>query len=329
MANAVFSPKDFKAWVIEEATPGTAPTFTSGCYQLDVDSVAFPSLNPNQVTGIRSRSGRVLHQDDFFQDNDMRVVEVSLSGTFHVDGGHVMLMQSVAGNALTPASIADVEVGQTATGVTGKYGVAQDNATFTLILAPPDTTDGYNTVLTGCMCTSFTISADSGTDGGVYKFSATISTGFNPTTNDETAEAGNAYGNSLIGISTLSAKKVYGLDVVMSSFDVTIESPAVYTGFSSNGYEAFGRGEEISITSNATVKYDLVTRPLYHTFNTQANHKEADFFTMTQTTAGNCSIAIPDGILTDVVFNEGDIMMLDVAMKAVTGDHAPITIDLT
>jgi len=328
MANAVFSPKDFKAWVIEEATPGTAPTFTSGCYQLDVDSVAFPSLSPNQVTAVRSRSGRVLHQDDFFQDNDMKAVEVSLSGTFHNDGGHVMLMQSVAGNTLTPASVADVTVAVSATGVTGKYGTAQDDATFTLILAPPDTTDGYNTLLTGCLCTSFTVSADSGTDGGVYKWSATLSTGFNPTTNDATAEAGTAYGTGLIGISSLSAKKVYGIDVIMTAFDVTVESPAVYTGFSTNGYEAFGRGEEIAITANATVKYDSATRPLYHNFNTQTDHKEADFFTMTQGTATDCSIAIPDGILTDVTFNEGDMMMLDVAMKAVTGDHAPITFDL-
>ena len=77
MANAVFSPKDFKAWVIEAATPGTTPTYTSAAYQLDVDSVAFPSLNPNQITAVRSRSGRVLHQDDFFQDNEMRAVEIS------------------------------------------------------------------------------------------------------------------------------------------------------------------------------------------------------------------------------------------------------------
>jgi len=49
---------------------------------------------------------------------------------------------------------------------------------------------------------------------------------------------------------------------------------------------------------------------------------------MTQTTATDCSISMPDGILTDVTFNAGDMMMLDVAMKAVTGDHAPITFDL-
>ena len=328
MANAVFSPKDFKAWVIEEATCGTAPTLTSGCYQLDVDSVAFPSLNPNQVVGVRSRTGRVLHQDDFFQDNDMRAVEVSLSGTFHIDGGHVMLMQSVAGNSLTPASIADVSVSATATGVTGKYGETAGDKTFTLILAPPDTVDGYNTVLTGCLCTSFTISADSGTDGGVYKWSATVSTGFNPTTNNTADEDGATYGANHISLAGLSAKKVYAIDVIMTSFDVTMESPAVYTCFSSNGYEAFGRGEEISVTANATVKYDSATRPIYHTFNTQANHLEDNLFTMTQGTATDCSISMPDGILTDVTFNEGDMMMLDVAMKAVTGDHAPITFDL-
>ena len=56
--------------------------------------------------------------------------------------------------------------------------------------------------------------------------------------------------------------------------------------------------------------------------------KKGNCFTMTQGTATDCSISMPDGILTDVVFNEGDVMMLYVAMKAVTGDHAPLTFDL-
>ena len=79
MANAVFSPRDFKAWVIEETTTGTKPTITSGLYQLDVDSISFPSLNVNQVASVRTSTGRVAHVNDFFQDNDMRTVEVSLS----------------------------------------------------------------------------------------------------------------------------------------------------------------------------------------------------------------------------------------------------------
>ena len=85
MANAAFSPKDFKAWIIEEATTGTIPTITSGLLQLDVDSVSMPSLNVNQNLTPRTSLGRVLHANDFFQDDEIRVTEVSLSGTYHND----------------------------------------------------------------------------------------------------------------------------------------------------------------------------------------------------------------------------------------------------
>ena len=329
MANAVFSPRDFKAWIIEEATPGTAPTITSGLYQLDVDSVAFPSLNPNQVLDVRSRTGRVLHKSDFFQDNEMRAVELSLSGTYHNDGGLSLLLNNVCANTMNAATIADASVAAAATGVSGKYGTSQADATFTLVLAPPDTDDGYNTLLTGCQCTSFSISADSGTEGGLYKWSANISTGFNPTTNNATAEAGTAYGAGLISLSGLGTKTVGAATVILSSFDVTVESPAVYSGVSSNGYEAFSRGSEISITANATVKYDSATRGLFHTFNTQTAATEGSMLVLTQGTATNCSISMPDAVFTDVVFNEGDVMMLDVSMKAVSdGSSALITFDL-
>ena len=159
MANAVFSPKDFKVFVSEEATTGTAPdlTSTSAVFQLDVDSVSFPTLNVNQVANVRSQTGRVAHIDDFFQDNNHRAVELSLSGTFHKDGGHVMLMQSVCSNALTPDSVADVTLGTNPTATVGKYGEAEGNKTFTLVVQSPDRNDAQNIVMKGCLCTSFTI----------------------------------------------------------------------------------------------------------------------------------------------------------------------------
>lgn len=324
MANAVFSPRDFKAWVIEETQHGTAPSLSS-CFQLDVDSVAFPSLNPNQVTAVRSRSGRILHKDDFFQDNKMRAVEVSLSGTFHKDAGTTMLMQSVTGSSIGGA-VADVVMGATPTGITGKYGESAGDKTFTLVLAPPDTTDGFNTVLTGCLCTSFSINADTGTDGGLYKFEATISTGFTPTTNDDTVESGTVFGSGLISLLSATSADVYVGAIqapVISSFGVTIESPAVYTGFSANGYHSFARGSEFTVTANATVKYDLVTKPLYHNFNGQSAVTEGNFFAIPQA-SNNCGISMPDGILTDVTFNEGDVMMLDISMQGVSDGSANV-----
>jgi len=339
MANAVFSPRDFKAFVIEETTTGNgfasgytnpnAPAITANLHQLDVDSVAFPSLSPNQVTAIRSRGGRVLNKNDFFQDNEMRALEVSLSGTFHKDVATTMLMQSVTGTDLGNA-VADVVLGATPTGVTGKYGESEANKTFSLVLASPDTTDGHNIIMLGCLCTSFSINAEAGTDGGLYKFEATISSGKNPVTDNAQAPAtdssGSVFGTDLISlISATSADiRVGAIQApVISSFGVTIEAPAIYTGFSDTGFHSFGRGSEFTVTANATVKYDSVTRGLYNSLNTQTAVTEGNFFAIPQA-SNNCGISMPDGILTDVTFNEGDAMMLDVSMQGVSDGSANV-----
>ena len=335
MANAAFSPRDFKAWVVEETDTGNnagaldAPAITSGLLQLDVDSVSFPSLNVNQVLEKRTSVGRVLHKNDFFQDNEMRVTEVSLSGTYHNDTGHIMLMQSACGVALA-ATVADVVIPTASTTVSGKYGVTENDKTFTLVLAPPDTTDGYNIIMAGCLCTNFSISADSTSDGGVYKWSATISTGQKPTTNNTATEAGTAYTANPISINSLTAATTINsiASTIISSFSVAIDSPAVYTGVSASGFAAYARGAELAVTCAAQVKYDSVTRPLLNNFNTQTAHDAADFFTMTQASATDCSIAIGAGVLTNVALSEGDIMMLDVEGKAVNVGNNIISFDL-
>ena len=332
MANAVFSPRDFKAWVIEETTTGTAPTLTSGLYQLDVDSVSFPSLNVNQVTSVRSQTGRVAHIDDFFQDNDYRAVEVSLSGTWHKDGGHVMLAQSVCSNSLTPDSVADITIGAAPSATVGKYGESEANKTFTLVLASPDRTDAQNIVVKGCLCTNFEISADMGTDGGQYKWSATISSGRVPDLTENSAAAGTAYSADHVDMSgiDISETKIYSVSPILSAFSVTIDSPAVYTGVGEgSGYATFGRGEEIAVTATATVKLDSATMELPSAFDTQSTHDAADLFTINQTTDTATSIAIPCGVLTNVAYNEGDAMMLDVEMKALNQESGNVlTIDV-
>ena len=333
MANAVFSPKDFKAWVIEETTTGTAPTLTSGLYQLDVDSISFPSLNVNQVASVRSQTGRVAHIDDFFQDNDMRSLELSLSGTWHKDGGHVMLLQSACSNALTPDSVADVTISTAPTATVGKYGESEANKTFTVVLASPDRNDAQNIVLKGCFCTSFTINADLGTDGGQYKWSATISSGRVPDLTENSAAAGTAYSATSVNMAALDVSEIKVASKtapILSSFSVTVSSPAVYTGVDEgNGYAVFGRGEEIEVTASATVKLDSATMELPSEFDTQTEHDNADLLTLNQTTDTATSIAIPCGVLTNVAFNEGDIMMLDVEMKALNnGSDSVITFDL-
>ena len=318
-----FSSNDFKAWIIEEATTGTLPTITSGLYQLDVDSVTYPSISPNQMLDVRTGRGKVLHTTDVFQDNEFKSTEISLSGLFHTDIQHLMLMQSVAGMALTQ-SVADITVGATATGVAGKYGVTEGDKTFSLILAPPDTSDGYNICMVGCQCTSFTLRADM-SDGGVYRWDATISTGQNVITDNTAAEAGTAFATDLTTLAGMTPTKVYNITTpVTNSFSVTIESPAVYTGFSSTGFAAFNRGKEISVTSEVVVKYDSTTRPLLHTFNTQTGGITANALTLTQGTSTDGTITVPAGILTNASIDTSDIVLMNLGIKATSGGSAAV-----
>ena len=104
---------------------------------------------------------------------------------------------------------------------------------------------------------------------------------------------------------------------ILSAFSVTVSHPAVYTGIDEgNGYACFGRSEEMEVTATATVKLDSATMELPSEFDTQVDHDNADLFTLNQTTDTATSISIPCGIMTNVAYNEGDAMMLDVELKA-------------
>ena len=112
---------------------------------------------------------------------------------------------------------------------------------------------------------------------------------------------------------------------ILSSFSVTLDSPAVYTGVDEgNGYACFGRGEEIAITAAATVKLDSVTMELPSEFDVQTAHTATDLFVINQTTDTATSIAIPCGVMTNVAYNEGDAMMLDVELKALNKESGNI-----
>ena len=123
----------------------------------------------------------------------------------------------------------------------------------------------------------------------------------------------------------MTPTKVYNISTpVMNSFSVTIESPAVYTGFSSTGYKAYNRAEEISVTAECSVKYDATTRPLLNTFNTQTGGIAANALTLTQGTPTDGTITIPAGILTNASLDQSEIVMMNLGIKATSGGSAAV-----
>ena len=330
-SNIAFSPKEWEVWMLGEATLGTAVTASSGMYQLDVDSISMPSLNVTQSLDPRSSSGRTLKSKDFFQDNNLRVVEVSLSGRFHDDAGHKALLENITS---TDGEDFTVPTGYSPEALQyGETETAAEFDTFTLVLKCPTQASSFNgnIEMPGCVVTNFVLSSDMGTDGGQYKWSATIQTGAPCDFADNTNTGGTAYVNTdLFKLSSATATEVWNAAVAINSFTLTLDNPAVFAGtrLSTGVYDVINRAQEFSVTVDTQVKYDDNTSAFISNFDSQtAATVGTDFpFKITASSAGG--VMINNGLLTNVALSEGDIMMLDVSIKAVDdGSDALLTLD--
>jgi len=323
----VFSPKEWKVAVVSDATNAGATGIGSTMLQLDVDSVSMPSLNVNQVLDVRSGVGRTFKDEDFFQDNVLRVSEISLSGTLHSDAGHKQLLQNITNNTSAQNGVID----SNHTGTDQRYGdsVTNNCSSLTLVMQPSDVSNQQGLEFFGCVVTSFSISADANTEGGRYKFSATLQTGKKPDLASTATPTITAYANTDIPmLSNGTGIRTMGKEVVLSSFTSTIEHPAVFSGITTTGYEVVGRGAEVSVTTEAQVKYDANTKTMINDFDTQTGANTSDSFVIINDNA--FGINIDNAVYTDVALSEGDMMMLDVAIKSVdNGTNPLITVDVT
>jgi hypothetical protein len=326
--NHAFSPKEFQVWIASDATnAGTSGIHASNMYQLDVDSASTPSLNVNQVLDVRSGVGRTLKDEDFFQDNVLRVTELSISGNMHLDAGHKLLMQNICNDVSGDASVA--------TGFTPAsqlYGSAVTNSasSLTVVIKSSDHSNQRSLEMAGMVVTNFALSADAGEEGGRYKFSATLQSGVKPDVNESSTVAGsNVYANTTnVFMSSASGLKVFNTDVVMQSFTATIDSPAVFSGVTSTGYELVTRGAETAVTVDTQVKYDGNTKGFINSFDTQTAPLSGNMFVMTNNNA--YGIDVQNGVFTNVAYAEADIMMLDCSIKSVDdGTDALITFDIS
>tara|TARA_R100001594_G_scaffold37084_1_gene67042 strand:+ start:1967 stop:2959 length:993 start_codon:yes stop_codon:yes gene_type:complete len=327
-SNVGFSPKEWEVWMLGEGTLGTAVTATSGMYQLDVDSISMPNLNVTQSLDVRSSTGRTLKTKDFFQDNNLRVVEVSLSGRFHDDVAHKALIENITSEA---GGDFTVPTGYTPEAL--QYGESEtdaDNDTFTLVLKAPDQTNGKNIEMPGCVVTNFVLSADASADGGMYKWSATIQTGCACDFNENTNAGGTAYANTdFFKLSSATATEVLDADATLTSFSLTLDNPAIFSGvrLGAAGYDVINRGAEFAVNLDCQVKYDANTDEFINTFDTQTGAFTTEFpFKIDASNAGG--VQINNAVITNVALSEGDLMMLDVSMKAVDdGSDALVTLD--
>jgi len=129
-------------------------------------------------------------------------------------------------------------------------------------------------------------------------------------------------------LSSGSGFKVFNTDTVMNNFTATIDSPAIFTGVTSTGYEVVSRGSEIAVTVDTQVKYDGNTKGFVNSFDTQTAALSGNMFVITNNNA--FGVDVQNGVLTNVGYSEGDIMMLDCSIKSVDdGSDALISFDVS
>ena len=332
MAGAIqaFSPKEWKVAVVSDATNAGATGIGSTMNQLDVDSISMPSLNPTQVLDVRSGAGRTLKDEDVFQDGVLRVSEFSLSGTLHNDTGHKLLLQNICNDVSGDVSVSS-NFTAASQNMVGATGVANAASSLTFVFQPSDVSNQQGMEFFGCLVTNFSVSADMTSEGGRYKWAATIQTGKKPDLASTATPTITAYANTNIPLmSNASGIKISDVsDMVMNSFTATVDSPAVFSGVHTTGYEIASRGAEIAVTADAQVKYDANTKGFISEFDTQtAANTAGDMFKIVNNNA--YGVEIESGLFTNVSLTEGDLMMLDCSIKAVDdGSSALITFDLS
>tara|TARA_Y100000592_G_scaffold19865_1_gene30462 strand:- start:181 stop:1200 length:1020 start_codon:yes stop_codon:yes gene_type:complete len=332
---AAFSPKQFQVLIAEQDDFGAIVAAGGNAYHaLDVDSVGFPSLNPTQVLDVRSGS-RVLQKEDFFQDVKASVKEISVSGTA-TTAALDMLLENIMGEAEGSAGGVYSFASDAGVQSVGKDDTGQAGTLLSVIFSSP--LSNSDLAFKDCVVTSLTLNGDVGTEGGRVKFSVTFQTGtLAEDLSDDSISVDTTFAASenyfMSGWSDVANRKMYGVDdLVLSSFSLTLENPATFSGLVSTGYEIVSRAGEFSAVLDVTAKYDANTEPLIASFNNQtqqgATAAQASILNNDGTlNDGLFGISLPQSILTNVAFNEADVMMLDISVKAV-GDGSNALVEV-
>ena len=325
ISTSAYSPKGFQVLIAEQDAFGTIEASGGNAYHaLDVDSVGSPSLNPIQALDPRAGS-RVLQATDFFQDNKTSVKEISVSGTA-TTAALDMLLENIMGEAEGSASgvysfLSNKAVQQIGTGDGSLVGTA-----LSVVIK---SAFGTNADLSfkDCVVTSLSLNGDTGTEGGRIKFSATFQTGSivedltDAATTVDTAFTAASENYLMSSWTDPVYRQIAGVNnLLLSSFALALENPASFHGVTTNGYELCTRAGEFSATLDTTVKYDDNTEDMFEVFNNQATGASKGATLLNDDsglTDAAFGISFPASILTNVSFNEGDIMMLDLSVKAV------------
>ena len=318
MANVkAYSSKQFSFLIAMQDDMGTLEPGGGNPYlAVDVDSVGTPSLNLNQVIEPRSGS-RVLQATDFFQDNKNKVIEISVSGTATTEVLDMLLGNITQGDTVPYGIASSGDVSSFTSGTEDQTA----NQILSIMYKTPAT--GHGMAFKDCFCTALSLTGDAGTEGGRIKFTATFKTGSLPTLNQSDIAIDTAISqNNYFMRDWVSAQRVLAgiTGVLVNNFTLNIENDVIFSGLTSTGFEHMARVSEVVANADFNVKYDDLTDVLIENFHDQVSGASEGALMMgTDGTPsdGEFEFKFANSIITNAALSEGDVMAVDVSVKAV------------
>jgi len=328
--NATFySSKELQVGVgLDASTVGAAfaGTFTA----IESDGVTPPTFNDIKLERRGgASSGIMTATTDMFHYGKGGTIEGSVSGNLTDE-----LLNILIPNATGIAESSDVYTvdGTSTSNVTFEHGATSAlNKTLTFAYNGVGGVDDC-VAISGCVITSLTISGDPNEDGGRMKFEASW-TSRTPkaiaSTFTSTAYTMGGYSVNYVFLSDYSNHvKVANADVLLKSLSLTIDNPVIFGGFgggTDGAPQTYIRSvPEMAITVNPVVKYDTNVDALWEyargsSDNIQAETLGSPAFQMADNatyTAGNRAIQVADGTVTEIGWDEGDYLGLNITIKA-------------
>ena len=315
----VFSGKEFKVYIAQDATNGVHNGVGGNYYRLDVEGATMPTFSPNQEFELRSGSGKIAEFGQIFSSSKRVVNEFSLSGRCNLQDLPFFMQNATGVAAGTGTTQNLITIGNGFSGSTVEQGATAgwNNSVSIAFVAPTAVADSY--IIPGCVCTSLTLSADMGTASGRFNYDATFSSSFAPLKGDTDAaiteiaagatELTTTLGSTYIFLSDLvyrsmhiesgSFTNVTEILPLINNLSLTIENPAVALGAQGTNAEPelIARAvPEFTVTLAAGVKYDAETEMLLEAFRDPGNDSNIQFYAMQGDPAGTNPSTFPDDL---------------------------------
>ena len=346
--SSTYSGREFKVYIGADATVGAKNASSNGVtmYRLDVEGITLPTFSPNQEFEMRTGTGRIAEFGAMFSSSKRTTSEISLSGSATLQDLPMFMENVLSQEATTNDNLFEIATGYSP----GNFkdgdatGATVWNKTMTIHFVAPTAADSYT--FTGCVCTSYSLTADMTTAGGRYDYSATFQTQYiaEKAADSMTAaqELTTPLGAQNFFLSDQSSKdmniKSYDSDgtdatsisPVINTFSLNIESPTVFLGAQGANAEpeVFGRAvPELNVTFSGSLKYDTETDKLLEAHRDSGNDSYIQFLLSNKGPTSNFETPASIAIAADDEQLFGFIAMKAKLISASVGSGDVATVD--